>query len=91
MANQTRDLFDLSLTGPQLADAFTLQEAMGFLRTDRDQDFAGSLLAQLCSRGRLSEKQWEWVTKLADRAIRSAPRSIADHCANYIINNTVRS
>jgi hypothetical protein len=37
--------------------------------SDSDQAFASSLLQQLGRRGSLSEKQWPWVVKLADRAV----------------------
>ncbi len=55
-----------------------LREAVGFLST-RDRDFAGSLLGQFTRSGRLSEKQWEWVAKLGDRAMNAAPRDFAFH------------
>ena len=54
-----------------------LREARGFLRSQRDLDFALSLLRQHASKGRLSNKQWYWVGKLAEKAMMAAPPTFA--------------
>jgi hypothetical protein len=38
-----------------------------------DQTFATSLLEQLGRRGKLSDKQWDWVEKLAQKALNPPP------------------
>lgn len=44
-----------------------------------DRSFAQSLLAQFSQRGRLSDKQWEWVARLSARATQpeAGPRNAA--------------
>ena len=39
----------------------------------KDREFAGSLIAQYVRKGSLSDKQWPWIVKLAERAV--APRA----------------
>jgi hypothetical protein len=45
-----------------------LKEAANLL-PQKDQEFVASLLAQLSSKGKLSEKQWYWVEKLAGQVM----------------------
>lgn len=56
-----------------------LREAVGFLRSDRDRDFAGSLLAYYTRTGKLSPKQWPHAKRLADKAMQAAPRGFGQH------------
>lgn len=72
-------------TDIQRADAFALQEALDYL-WPRDREFAGSLLAQYHERGNLSPKQWDWVHKLADKAVLRAPYAIAEHITSHILS-----
>ncbi len=42
--------------------------------SEGDKKFASSLLNQLDKRGTLSDKQWPWIAKLADRAVAGPPK-----------------
>ena len=41
--------------------------------SEGDRKFASSLLNQLDRKGTLSDRQWPWITKLADRAVAGPP------------------
>ena len=56
-----------------------LREAAGFLRSDRDRDFANSLLSYYLRTGTLTGKQRPHALRLAKTAMRSAPRSFGAH------------
>lgn len=61
-----------------------LREAVGFLRSDRDRDFAGSLLGYYQRAGKLTPKQWPHAKRLADKAMRAAPRGFGQHIVGIL-------
>lgn len=61
----------------------TLRANLGNL-TGRDREFADSLLGQFQDRGRLSEKQWPWLAKLATRATQAPREAVAVNLARVI-------
>lgn len=75
---------DFEAEGPELnvaemappLQAKVLAENLAKL-SPKDRSFAESLLRQLKTKGKLSQKQWPWVTKLAERALNPAAKPAA--------------
>jgi hypothetical protein len=61
----------------------------------RDQEFALSLIEQFKRRGALSDKQWPWVKRLAERASppadKPAPRRLGDPSALFAMFDKARA
>ena len=53
--------------------------------SDADRPFADSLIAQFEAHARLTDKQWTWVSRLAETALPSAVKPTAGPCQIYAI------